>query len=233
MSTDKINRPAGLYLSRHASDVPEPSSLTKIHRSGIVHAAVQDGSVQQINFCVSDISIYPVFTQWLQETYRYDQFAFTPYFTAMNWNENFGDSSPISQMISRKFFSNMLCKHNSALLLHKITWMSPTMTQRPPAAFQRASQAFFHLQMFDTVLPIRLKSTLPRTPNSVLQQGGFRHFYNSFFTAQPINKCPGSQPHIPMLILRVAILRERHLLQELHLHRLNNNSHQSQNFSHN
>jgi hypothetical protein len=75
-----------------------------IHRSGVVHAAVQDGSVQQINFWLPDVSIYDVFTRWLTETYRYDTFAFTPYSNATNWNENFGDTTPISQVISPQNF---------------------------------------------------------------------------------------------------------------------------------
>jgi hypothetical protein len=71
-----------------------------IHRSGVLHAACQDGNVEQINFWMSDISIYSVVIQWLNEEFRYDKFAFTPFSNSAAWSEQFGDTTPISQFIT-------------------------------------------------------------------------------------------------------------------------------------
>jgi hypothetical protein len=104
MSIDEVPRPPGLALSRHSSDVPEPSSSTMIHRTGVLHAACQDGSVEQINFWLSDVSIYDLVTQWLTKEFRYNKFAFTPYSSSAAWSEQFGDTTPISQFINPQTF---------------------------------------------------------------------------------------------------------------------------------
>jgi hypothetical protein len=75
-------------------------------RSGVLHAACQDGSVEQINFWMFDISIYAIVTQWLNEEFRYDKFAFTPFSTLAAWSEQFGDTTPISQFIMRNPANN-------------------------------------------------------------------------------------------------------------------------------
>jgi hypothetical protein len=53
---------------------------------------------------MSDISIYPVVVQWLNEEFRYDKFAFTPFSTSAAWSEQFGDTTPISQFITPRSF---------------------------------------------------------------------------------------------------------------------------------
>jgi hypothetical protein len=75
-----------------------------IHRTGVLHAACQDGSVEQINFWLSDVSIYDLVTQWLAEEFRYNKFAFTPYSSSAAWSEQFGDTTPISQFINPQTF---------------------------------------------------------------------------------------------------------------------------------
>jgi hypothetical protein len=65
-----------------------------IHRTGVLHASCQDGSVEQINFWLSDILIYKIVTLWLTEEFRYNKFAFTPFSSSATWSEQFGDITP-------------------------------------------------------------------------------------------------------------------------------------------
>lgn len=129
----EVERPPGLRLSRHASDVDPPSNPSLVHGSGVVHARRSDGSVVDSHHFIADVGLWPIITNFLQSDFALDDFTFTPYSSPTTWNNNFGDSSPLSNIItSQTFLQNVMQRNRASRGVHP---PSPTAApqQQPPA----------------------------------------------------------------------------------------------------
>jgi hypothetical protein len=96
-------RPAGLRLSQHESDVPlDDETTTDI--CGVFHAASTNLNLEPKNFWVTDVSLWPLITDWLHREYHYDAFAYTSYSSQQAWEAANGGEYPIVQLINAATF---------------------------------------------------------------------------------------------------------------------------------
>lgn len=104
----EVDRPAGLIVSNHPTDVPAPSSDRFVFGSGVLHARISDGSIGTVNYFLTDVGVgmYPVLTNYLQADFRMDEFVFTPYSSATEWIRKYGATEPLNQVITSQTFLN-------------------------------------------------------------------------------------------------------------------------------
>ena len=107
MSTTRFctpaSRPATLRLSNHETDVPLEDD-TKINICGVFHATTQGSSVEPKSFWVTDISLWPLITDWLSREGHYNEFTYTPYSSRSAW-EAVNTDYPIIQEINAATFT--------------------------------------------------------------------------------------------------------------------------------
>jgi hypothetical protein len=96
-------RPPGLRLSQHESDVPLDDE-SSVNVCGVFHAASTALNLEPKNFWVTDISLWPLITDWLHREYHYDAFAYTPYSSQQAWETANGGEYPIVQVINGATF---------------------------------------------------------------------------------------------------------------------------------
>lgn len=108
----EVDRPPGLLLSRHVSDVDPPSHPSLVYRSGVVHARRSDGSLVASNHFIADVGLWPILTNFLQTDFGLDDFTFTPYSSPTTWNTNFGDSTPLDNIITSQTFLQQVMQQN-------------------------------------------------------------------------------------------------------------------------
>jgi hypothetical protein len=96
-------RPAGLRLSNHETDVPLEDETT-VNQCGVFHAADAALALEPKNFWVTDISLWPLITDWLHRKYHYDAFCYTPYSSQQAWDAAKGGEYPIIQVINAATF---------------------------------------------------------------------------------------------------------------------------------
>ena len=102
----EVPRPDGLILSRHTSDVAEPSSDSVVHKSGVIHSGDTSQQLKPANFWTPDVAVYPLLCNHLRDNHRYNVFSFTPFSSKSAWISSFGESSPITCSIDPTTFAN-------------------------------------------------------------------------------------------------------------------------------
>jgi hypothetical protein len=99
----EVDCPAGLIISATKSDVPPPSNSRFIHQQGVIHTATSNGRVANAHYCVNDMGLYPVVTNWLQTDFGLDQFAFTSYSSLTAWASAIPDA-PLDNVLTSQSF---------------------------------------------------------------------------------------------------------------------------------
>lgn len=129
----EVDRPPGLRLSRHTSDVDPPSHPSLVYGSGVVHARRSDGSVVDSHHYIADVGLWPILTNFLQSDFGLDEFTFTPYSSPTAWTNTFGASTPLSNIITSQTFLQEVMQRNRTSRGVPPSQQTAAPPQQPPA----------------------------------------------------------------------------------------------------